>query len=119
MAVRRAGPASDNRELLEGGPGFLIVDGTGKFDLPFAIGSCIGCMTERRRESIVVHNGERRCLCPSRSTDSDIENASRNDHGHVYVTNDLGDADKLGLLRSWPLNGISLEALLLCKQHLI
>lgn len=66
MAVRSAGPASDIRELLEADPGFLIVDGTGKFDLPLAVGSCIACMTERRRESIVVHDDER--CCSTRST---------------------------------------------------
>ena len=80
MAVRSAGPASDNRELLEAAGGFLIVDGTGKFDLLLAVGSCIDCMTERRLESIVVH----------KSVDqhkSDTENASRNENRHVYVTN--------------------------------
>lgn len=43
--VRRAGPASDNREFVVGA-GFLIVDGNGILDLD---GSCIGCITERRR----------------------------------------------------------------------
>lgn len=53
LVARKAGPASDNREELDMGGGFLIVEGSGIFDLTLPADSCIGCITERRRESML------------------------------------------------------------------
>lgn len=48
LLVRKAGPASDNREVDEGA-GLWTVDGSGILDRIFNDGSWIGCITERRR----------------------------------------------------------------------